>query len=172
MSQGYDPQYDEETPLVKQLRERGDKAEKRAKELEEQITKLSAQVKRTSISDVLKTKNVPSAVARFIERDIEGDVTPDAVEAWLKDNGELFGIKAETEPAPQSQEPAVQDPRLAEAQAAMAGMNKAEAGAQQPVMDDATLAKLQDPNLTPKELYQLLGASDGPSYYYDYQNRS
>lgn len=173
MPQGYDPQYDEQDPtdLVKTLRDRGDKAEKRVKELEDLVTKLNGQVKKTTINDVLKAKNVDTRIAKFI--DIEGDVTQEAVEAWLKENGELFGVKAEEEAAPsgESQEPAVTDPRLAQVQAAQQRMNAVESGGQQPLADDALLAKLTSPDLTPKELYQLLGASDGPSYYYEPQSR-
>lgn len=175
MPQGYDPQYDDPqdgTDLVKTLRDRGDKAEKRVKELEDLVTKLSGQVKTTTITDVLKAKNVNPKIAKFI--DIQGDVTQEAVEAWLKENGELFGVKAEEEAAPsgESQEPAVTtDPRLAQVQAAQQRMNAVESGGQQPLADDALLAKLTSPDLTPKELYQLLGASDGPSYYYEPQSR-
>lgn len=165
MSNGFYDEVDEDTPLVKQLRERGDKAEKRVKELEDKLNELSGQVKKSTVADVLKAKGVNPALSRFILNDIEGDATPEAVEAWIKDNGELFGLKVDAEPEA-AQEPTPTDPRVAEQAAAQQRIAAVEQGAPPIALgEDALLQKLNDPSLTPQELFQLLGRTDGNNYY-------
>jgi len=90
----YDEYEDDETEggntlnvVRKQLR-----AEQKArKELEAQLAQFAAKERRSTIADVLKEKAASPALARFVERDVEGDVTPEAVHAWLSENGEMFG---------------------------------------------------------------------------------
>ena len=61
-------------------------AEKEARE------KAEKSVKKSTLTEILKAKGVKPGLARFLEKD-DVEATPEAVDAWVKENGEFFNIK-------------------------------------------------------------------------------
>ena len=51
-------------------------------------------VKKSTLTDLLKGKGIKPELARWLEKD-DVEATPEAVDAWVKENGEFFNIKAE-----------------------------------------------------------------------------
>jgi hypothetical protein len=88
--------------LVKQLRS-ALKAEKRArKDEQDKLNDLLAKQRTSSLADVLKDKGLSEKAAGLYPAD--RDTTPEAVDAWLADFGDLFGIaKSETTATPEQQ---------------------------------------------------------------------
>lgn len=82
----------------KALREYADKLKAQNDELLARVQKFEAQTRKATIADALRSAEVDPKLARFVERDLEGDVTQDAVDAWLQDNGSLFGLTAKQSP--------------------------------------------------------------------------
>lgn len=89
---------DEETPqraatgndLVKQLRKAQRQAEKRAKELEAELSTLRSAQRENVIKSVLEQKGLNPKVAKFIPGDLEP--TADALTQWFDENGDIFGV--------------------------------------------------------------------------------
>jgi hypothetical protein len=75
----------------KVLRQQNSKLAKELKELQAQLAQFQAKERRSTIADVLQSKGASPKLAKYVERDLEGDITPDQVEAWLAEEGELFG---------------------------------------------------------------------------------
>lgn len=83
--------------LVKDLRKQLKEAQKRAEAAEAEAVKNAKVVRQRTVADVLRDKQVNPGLARFVLQDLE-DPTPESVNTWLTENGELFGIKP-AEPA-------------------------------------------------------------------------
>ena len=84
------------------LRKALKRAEKEKKELADQLAQIQSDLRSRSVKDVLANKGVPEKVAKFIPGDIS---TPEAVDAWLSENADVFGFQiAGQEPAPTSEE--------------------------------------------------------------------
>lgn len=84
------------------LRKALKRAEKEKKELSDQLAQIQADLRSRSVKEVLANKGVPEKVAKFIPGDIS---TPEAVDAWLSENADVFGFQiAGQEPAPTSEE--------------------------------------------------------------------
>lgn len=77
--------------LVKKLRKKSRVDEKRIKELEEQLGTYTKVERERTVKEVLEKQGVNPKAARLALKDLDGDITPDAVLNWLDDNGELFG---------------------------------------------------------------------------------
>lgn len=90
MSETYNWNTEDETPLVKRLREEIEKRDKRMKELDETVNKLTGQVRTQSLSDILREVGAKPGLAKFVPLGLES--TKEAVTAWLKENEELFGV--------------------------------------------------------------------------------
>lgn len=88
-------QTDAETKRFRDLRKAKKADEKRIKELTEQLENLSKAQRERVIKDVLEAKGVKPAMARFIAKDLDSDITEESVTKWLDDNGELFGLRKE-----------------------------------------------------------------------------
>ena len=88
-----------EGDLLKKLRKAKRADEKRIKELTEQLDSLSKVQRERTVKEVLESKGVNAKAARLILKDLDGDVSPEAVNNWLEDNADLFGIKID---APES----------------------------------------------------------------------
>lgn len=103
----------------KALREAQRAAAKRAKELEEQVSKLTAKLAERNLKDVLEDKGLNPALGRFIIKDGVDATDEAAVDTWLTENGSLFGFTpaAETPVAEETEADAFGD--LAAAQARM-----------------------------------------------------
>jgi hypothetical protein len=88
-----------ENDLIKKLRKLDRSKEKRIKELEEQLGGYVKKEKEFSIKEVLEKQGVNPKAARLILKDLD-DVTPESVNNWLEENGDLFGFtKQEETPA-------------------------------------------------------------------------
>jgi hypothetical protein len=84
------------------LRKALKRAEKEKKELADQLAQIQSDLRSRSVKDVLANKGVPEKVAKFIPGDIS---TPEAVDAWLAENADVFGFQiAGQEAAPTSEE--------------------------------------------------------------------
>lgn len=81
----------EKTP--KTLREQNSKLAEANAALLKQVEDLLKTNRSRTIADVLREKKANPKLAKYADRDIEGDVTEAAVEKWLTDEGELFGYK-------------------------------------------------------------------------------
>jgi hypothetical protein len=95
---------DEETPLVKRLREEIKTRDTRLAELDgtlaeqkKELTSLRPQVRLTSVREVLSDLKVNPKVAKLIPSDVE--VTKDAVSAWLDEYGDVLGIQKQEQTA-------------------------------------------------------------------------
>jgi hypothetical protein len=79
---------------------------KRIKELEEvlaerekTLNELSGKVKVTGVTEVLKARGANPALARYALKD-DVEPTEEAVDAWLAENGSLFGYEPKSAEAP------------------------------------------------------------------------
>lgn len=127
-----DDNNDQNTPPA--LREAYDKLKKEHAKQQADLERLAAQVRQSTVKDVLTAKSIDTRIAKFIP----GDVSDEAgITSWLDENADLFGFKAA--PELQAQEPA-QQPNDAPGNnfSALAAMAQAEIGARsiQPT-DDA-----------------------------------
>lgn len=110
-----------------QVRAAGKAAAKRAKDLEAQLAKLTAQLGERNLKDVLESKGLNPALGRFIVKDGIDATDTAAVDAWLGENGSLFGFKP-TDATPAEGGSAEPD-GLEELAAAQAQMQNASLGA-------------------------------------------
>jgi len=79
-------------PLRKVTKEQ----EKRIKELTERLEKFERQERESTVSKVLESKGVNSKAARLVLKDLD-EVNEEAVNNWLRDNGDLIGYTAQEE---------------------------------------------------------------------------
>lgn len=84
-----------DTDLVKKLRKALKAEQKRAKELESTLGELSKTQRERVLKDVLTSKGVNMKVAQFIPTDL--DASEEAIESWLEQNGDVFGVKIQRE---------------------------------------------------------------------------
>ena len=84
--------------LVKKLRKAKRADEKRIKELSEQLEGFLKEKKEVTVRSVLEKKGVNAKAARLIMKDLE-DVNEEAVNNWLDENADLFGLTASDAPA-------------------------------------------------------------------------
>lgn len=90
-----------ETDLLKQLRRLEKEQSKKIKELEQQLNSYKVQERDGTVQYVLESMGVNPKIARFIPQDI--DVSPEAVENWVVENADVFGIEFEQEQPAQNQ---------------------------------------------------------------------
>lgn len=84
---------------LKELRKAYKAKEKQAKELEEKLNELLTTSRRSTIEGVLTEAGVDTRISRFIPESV---TTPEEVQSWLSENGDLFGVQVqEPEPAPE-----------------------------------------------------------------------
>ena len=130
------------------LRKALKRAEKEKKELSEQLAQIQSDLRSRSVKEVLASKGVPEKVAKFIPGDIS---TPEAVDAWLTENADVFGFQpAGTEPAPTSEETKANV-------AAYQRINAASQNANTPSRDQDLAAKIAGAQ-TVEELNALTGS--------------
>ena len=84
--------------LVKKLRKAKRADEKRIKELSEQLEGFLKEKKESTVRQVLEKKGVNAKAARLIMKDLE-DVNEEAVNNWLDENADLFGLTVADAPA-------------------------------------------------------------------------
>ena len=83
-----------ESDLQKKLRKKIRADEKRIKELEERVSNYDKLEREKSVKEVLEKQGVNPKAARLILKDLD-EVTPESVQNWLEDNGDLFGYSPE-----------------------------------------------------------------------------
>ena len=85
-------------------------AEKKAADAEERAAKAEGQAKKSTLTELLQKKGIKPGLVRFLEKD-GVEATPEAVDAWVKENREDFNIQpAEPKGEQQEQEPAEEAP--------------------------------------------------------------
>lgn len=80
--------------LVSKLRRAERAKDKRVKELEAELDSLRKIQREANITQVLSEKGVNPKIARFIPADVSN--SPEEIDAWLLENGELFGVVAQS----------------------------------------------------------------------------
>ena len=89
-----------EEGAMKQLRKAKRADEKRIKELTEQLETFTKAQRESVIKKVLESNGVSPKAARLISRELEGDVTEEAVVNYLTENAEVFGLEVQYEETP------------------------------------------------------------------------
>jgi len=143
-------EYDDEdddttTDVVGQLRKVNRALEKRAKELEQELSGLKTQTRQRTVKDVLQAKGLNPKIAAFIPQDI--DSSEEAITTWVNEYGDVFGIQAPTEEKPASKSPEV---------LAQARINNMVATGTAPDIDEDAFAKIASAK-TKEDLDALLG---------------
>lgn len=139
---------DEGTDVVKQLRKVNRTLEKRAKELEQELTSLKTQSRQRTVKDVLQAKGVNQKIAAFIPADIEP--SEEAIVSWLNEYGDVFGVTANAD-SQQASETKVD-------LSAQNRINNLVATGQAPSIDEDAMAKIMNAT-SPEELNRILGIS-------------
>jgi len=94
------------------LREQNSKLAEKLESLQKELDEYRAEKRKNTIADVLREKGANPKLAKYVSRDLEGDVTAEAVEKWLSEEGELFGYEPASE---EDNEVAAEQQRISEA---------------------------------------------------------
>jgi hypothetical protein len=119
----FTPSFDSDTDLVRKLRKDLKQAQKRNKELEGSLGELSKSQRERIIKDAFASKGVNPKIVSFVPQDI--DASEEAINAWLDNYADVFGIKIEEKQAVSQQD--IQS---------MQRMNNALTGAEAPAASD------------------------------------
>lgn len=137
--------------LRKQLREKS----KNEKTLNDQLAAAQGQLRENAVSTVLKDKGVSPKVAKLIPSDV--DPTPEAVEKWLGEFGDVFNIKRdENDDQGDGQEVQEASPDQETLQRINATTQTAQPAA---VGNEAVMQRLRDPSLTKDQLLALVNGT-------------
>jgi hypothetical protein len=140
-----DIEAEDESDLVKQLREVIKKGKKANEEFETELKQLRPQVRTASVSSILSGLKVNPKIAKVIPSDVEAN--EEAVKAWLDEYGDLFGAQSQAtgdDSSAQTEEEDVQefDPNAA-AQWQRIQTVGSQSGVTTPDAESAQLAMLQ-----------------------------
>jgi len=119
-----------ESDLLKQLRKELKIKSKVLSEMEGQLSSIKTEQRQNVIKSVLESKGVSPKIAKFIPADI--DASPEAVNNWIADNADVFGLTVQT--------PADVQPDLA----ALRQIDAVTANAQSPAGLDDLYLRLQN----------------------------
>ena len=119
-----------ESDLLKQLRKELKIKSKVLSEMEGQLSSIKTEQRQNVIKSVLESKGVSPKIAKFIPADI--DSSPEAVDNWIADNADVFGLTVQT--------PAEVQPDLA----ALRQIDAVTANAQSPAGIDDLYLRLQN----------------------------
>lgn len=137
---------DTSTDVVSQLRKVNRALEKRAKELEQELSGLKTQTRQRTVKDVLQAKGLNPKIAVFIPQDV--DTSEEAIAAWVDEYGDVFGVQpAQTNEAPTQKGPDV---------SAQNRMNNVVSSGSMPDIDEDMFAKVAGVK-TKEDLDALLG---------------
>ena len=92
----FEPESLSDNDLLKKLRKAKRADEKRIKELTEQVESFTKAQRENTVKEVLEKKGVNPKAARLILKDLDGDYSAEAVNAWLDDNADLLGLQVES----------------------------------------------------------------------------
>jgi hypothetical protein len=84
---------DNDSDLVKSLRKALRDANKQKGELERTLAERAKGDRTRQLADILRDKGVPEKAAKYFPADT--DPTPEAVDKWIEEDGDLFGIVAQ-----------------------------------------------------------------------------
>ena len=143
-------EYDDEdddttTDVVSQLRKVNRALEKRAKELEQELSGLKTQTRQRTVKDVLQAKGLNPKIAAFIPQDI--DSSEEEIVKWVNEYGDVFGIQTPSEEKPAEKSPEVK---------AQARINNLVSTGSAPDVDEDAFAKIAGAK-TREDLDALLG---------------
>jgi hypothetical protein len=142
----YDDEDDDTTTdVVGQLRKVNRALEKRAKELEQELSGLKSQTRQRTVKDVLQAKGLNPKIAAFIPQDI--DSSEEAITTWVNEYGDVFGIQTPSEEKPVQKNSEI---------AAQARINNLVATGTAPDVDEDAFAKIAGAK-TREDLDALLG---------------
>jgi hypothetical protein len=140
----YDDEDDVQDTGINQLRKVNRALEKRAKELEQELSSLKNQTRQRTVKEVLQAKGLNPKIAAFVPQDIEA--SEEAINQWVNEYGDVFGAPV------QAQEEA----RPAADVSAHARINNVVATGQPPSVDEDAMAKVLGAK-TREDLDALLG---------------
>lgn len=129
--------------LVTQLRRATKKKDKQLKELMDELNSLKTAQRANSIKSVLSERNLNPKIAAFIPESIEA--SPEAVDAWLEEHAEVFGLRVEKQE---------QTPDLS----ALRQIDTVAAAAQVPVGIDDTLLRIDQATSAEEIINMISGA--------------
>jgi hypothetical protein len=142
----YDDEDDDTTTdVVGQLRKVNRALEKRAKELEQELSGLKSQTRQRTVKDVLQAKGLNPKIAAFIPQDI--DTSEEAINNWVNEYGDVFGIQTPSEEKPVQKNSEI---------AAQARINNLVATGSAPDVDEDAFTKIASAK-TREDLDALLG---------------
>ena len=143
----YDDEEDDDTTtdVVGQLRKVNRALEKRAKELEQELSGLKTQTRQRTVKDVLQAKGLNPKIAAFIPQDI--DSSEEEIVKWVNEYGDVFGIQTSSEEKPAEKSPEVK---------AQARINNLISTGSAPDVDEDAFAKIAGAK-TREDLDALLG---------------
>lgn len=143
----YDDEEDNDTntDVVGQLRKVNRALEKRAKELEQELSGLKTQTRQRTVKDVLQAKGLNPKIAAFIPQDI--DSSEEEIVKWVNEYGDVFGIQTPSEEKPAEKSPEVK---------AQARINNLISTGSAPDVDEDAFAKIAGAK-TREDLDILLG---------------
>lgn len=143
----YDDEEDDDTAtdVVGQLRKVNRALEKRAKELEQELSGLKTQTRQRTVKDVLQAKGLNPKIAAFIPQDI--DSSEEEIVKWVNEYGDVFGIQTPSEEKPAEKSPEVK---------AQARINNLVSTGSAPDVDEDAFAKIAGAK-TREDLDALLG---------------
>jgi hypothetical protein len=137
---------DTSTDVVSQLRKVNRALEKRAKELEQELSGLKTQTRQRTVKDVLQAKGLNPKIAVFIPQDV--DTSEEAIAAWVDEYGDVFGVQ----PAQTNEAPTQKGPDLS----AQHRMNNVVSTGSMPNIDEDMFAKVAGAK-SKEDLDALLG---------------
>lgn len=126
--------------LVSQLRKATKKKDKQLKELMEELNSIKSSQRANSIKSVLAERNLNPKIANFIPSDL--DASPEAIDNWIAENAEVFGLK-------------VEKPQVAPDVATLRQIDAVAANAQIPVGNDDLFLRL-DQAQSAEEIEQMI----------------
>lgn len=149
-----------ESNAMRALREKAEADSRKIAELTETVTKLSQEVSATRVEKAVTSKGLPPKVAALAAKAGVGS-DPEAVEAFLKEYGDVFAGSTGTEPTGESgdEQPPADDVVPADEQVALAAAAAAARGGQPAVGLKATEDKVRAAQ-TPEEVLAALGITD------------
>lgn len=141
---------------LRDLRKAYKTLQKQLKDAVAENESLKSSVRERSVKDVLASKGLPEKIAKFIPNDA---TSAEDVEAWLSENGDVFGATVDAETQGQPQQDAPIDPNLA----AWQRISQAQSSGQPFTNDPDQLSALISSASNPEELNKILfGTTAGP----------
>ena len=92
-------EFNQDSDLVKRLRKEIQERDKKLGDLDKELGSLKKAERSRTVETVLSEKGIPAKVAKLVPSDVEP--TAEAVEKWLGEYGDIFGIQT----APEVEEP-------------------------------------------------------------------